>query len=225
MNHISTDMHRGSPTKAIEGNVAQSKRDILRVLVSVQLCVLAILVGAAAVAQSTDVQPDACVTDPGCWTQFPDPAQRMMYLDAISYLPGDILTKVDMASMAVSLEARVPLLAHSVAEFAWRLPMHLKIRNAESKWILRRVLSPHLPQELIDRPKMGFSLSIGSWLQGALREWADHLLEEERLRAGGFLNPGPIREIWCQHLAGHRNWQERLWTVLMFQAWLEHWGG
>jgi asparagine synthase (glutamine-hydrolysing) len=150
--------------------------------------------------------------------EFP---HKMMFLDLIGYLPGDILTKVDRASMAVSLELRVPYLDHRVVEFAWRLPLDFKIKNGVGKRPLRRLLHRHVPRELVDRPKAGFGAPIVDWLRGPLREWAEELLDEGRLRREGFIEPGPVRKKWRQHLSGRRNWQYHLWDVLMFQAWYE----
>jgi asparagine synthase (glutamine-hydrolysing) len=153
-----------------------------------------------------------------------DPVARMMAWDALSYLSDDILVKVDRAAMAVGLETRAPFLDHRVASVAWRLPMAMKIRAGTSKWALRQLLYQHVPRELIERPKAGFAMPIGQWLRGPLRPWAEELLHPDRLHREGYLRPEPISQFWQQHLSGRYDHTTKLWTVLMWQTWLEQWG-
>jgi asparagine synthase (glutamine-hydrolysing) len=155
---------------------------------------------------------------------FPDRLSRMQFLDLVTYLPDDILAKVDRATMAVGLEGRVPLIDHRVVALAWSMPPSLKVRNGKGKWLLRQVLDRYVPAALVDRPKMGFGVPIGAWMRGPLRDWTETLLSPSRLAAGGLLRPEPVRQAWREHLDGTRNWQYPLWTVLMLQAWQERWG-
>jgi len=168
-------------------------------------------------------EPPTVITDRSSWARLSDFTELMMYLDQVSYLQDDILVKLDRASMGVSLEARVPLLDHRVVEFAWRVPLSMKIRDGQSKWLLRQLLDRYVPRELVERQKMGFGVPIGDWLRGPLRDWAESLLAERRLEEEGFFNPGPIRKKWEEHILGKRSWQHYLWDVLIFEAWLEEW--
>ncbi len=150
-------------------------------------------------------------------------AHSVMYSDAITYLPGDILVKVDRATMCVGLEGRAPFLDHRVVEYAWRLPMSLKIRPPLGKYVLRQLLYRHVPRQLVDRPKQGFSVPIGAWLRGPMRPWAEDLLDKSRLEQGGIVNEKSVRTMWRQHLNGMRGWTNELWSVLMLQAWQTRW--
>lgn len=167
-------------------------------------------------------EPVTVLRNPDQWAQIPDLTHRMMYLDTVSYLTDDVLTKVDRAAMGVSLETRVPLLDHRVLEFAWTLPLHMKLRDGQSKWLLRQVLYGHVPKELIERPKMGFGIPLDSWLRGPLKAWAEDLINPARLQAEGYFHAEPIWQKWREHQTGQRNWSYDLWDVLMFQAWRAH---
>jgi len=166
--------------------------------------------------EATDHQLPACLAH--------DPVARMMAWDSLGYLPDDILVKVDRAAMAVGLETRAPFLDHRVAALAWRLPMAMKIRGGISKWPLRQILYNYVPRDLIERPKAGFAIPIGQWLRGPLRSWAEDLLHPDRLLREGYLRHEPISQLWHQHLSGRYDHTTKLWTVLMWQAWLEQWG-
>ena len=161
------------------------------------------------------------LADAVSWPKATGLENRMMAVDTVTYLPDDILVKVDRAAMGVSLETRAPFLDHRVVEFAWRLPLSAKIRGRQGKWLLRQLLYRYVPPELVDRRKMGFGVPLANWLRGPLRDWAEALLDERRLRNEGYFWPAPIGERWREHISGRRRWDASLWTVLMFQAWLE----
>jgi asparagine synthase (glutamine-hydrolysing) len=169
-------------------------------------------------------EPPGVWDEPGIAGDLPDRVARLRYFDMMHYLPDDILTKVDRASMAVSLEARVPLLDHRVVEYAWRLPRSQLGCGQDSKRILRRILHRHVPPALVERPKMGFAIPFGDWLRGPLSEWASDLLSEQSLLSSGLFDTSVIRSRFLEHLDGRRNWQSSLWTILMFQAWHRRWG-
>ena len=166
-------------------------------------------------------EPASMLSDPWPASGVEQDQQRMMYRDSMTYLPDDILCKVDRAAMATSLETRVPFLDHRVAELAWRLPLNMKIRNGQGKWALRQVIYKYVPKNLIDRPKAGFAIPIGQWLRDPLKDWAEALLNERRLEVEGYFYPKPIRDKWVQHLSGRYDHTASLWAVLMFQSWLE----
>lgn len=166
-------------------------------------------------------EPTIWADNEAAQSDFTDFSELMMFHDLVGYLTDDILVKIDRAAMAVSLETRIPLLDHRIVEFAMRLPVHMKIRDGQGKWLLRQVLYQYVPKELIERPKQGFSIPLNSWLRGPLRDWAEALLEKSRVQSEGFLDFGLICKKWHEHQSGQRNWQHWLWNVLMFQSWLE----
>lgn len=208
MSRVGDKLHKGA---AVLGS--RSVADLYRGMVSHWADPASVVLGAK--------EPASVLSGAAPNLQGLNDVERMMALDMLSYLPDDILAKVDRAAMGVSLETRVPFLDHRVVEFAWSLPLHYKLRNGVTKWPLRQVLYRHVPRELIERPKMGFGVPIDQWLRGPLRDWAETLLSESRLRQEGFFDPAPIRRKWAEHLSGQRNWQYHLWDVLMFQAWLK----
>ena len=151
---------------------------------------------------------------------FHNVSEEMMYLDTLCYLPDDILVKLDRATMSVGLEGRVPMLDTSIVKFAWRLPLHMRIRQRQGKWILRQVLYRYVPRAIVNRPKSGFGIPLATWLRGPLRDWAESLLDQNQLRQGGFFNPAPVLKMWNEHLSGGASWEYHLWDILMFQSWL-----
>lgn len=167
-------------------------------------------------------EPATVMTDRNHWPGLSDHIEIMQYMDTVSYLPDDILVKLDRASMNVSLESRVPLLDHKIVEFAWRVPRAMMVKNKTGKTILKSLLYKYIPRELVERPKMGFGLPIGDWLRGGMREWAEELLDPMRLKQDGVLDPTLVRSKWLEHRDGQRNWEYELWNILMFQAWHQH---
>lgn len=166
-------------------------------------------------------EPKTLISDIDCWPKTDSFQHAMMAMDAQTYMADDILVKVDRAAMANSLETRVPMLDHRIVELAWKMPLDYKIRHGEGKWLLKQVLFRHVPRQLIERPKMGFSIPLHDWLRGSLRDWAEALLDEKLLIQQGYFHPTPIRMMWKEHLSGKYNHQNQLWNILMFQAWLE----
>jgi asparagine synthase (glutamine-hydrolysing) len=206
--NVGDKLHKGAGILA-----AQTPMKLYELLVSNWPSPTELVIGAT--------EPPTVLTDSAQWAQTENFIDQMMALDLVTYLPDDILCKVDRAAMGVSLESRVPMLDHRVVEFAWHLPLDYKLRDGIGKWPLRQVLYKYVPKELIERPKMGFSLPIDRFLRGPLRTWAEGLLDEARLRREGYFNPALVRQKWTEHLSGRRNWMSQLWNVLMFQAWLE----
>lgn len=167
------------------------------------------------------IEPPTALTSRAHKPALDDATHEMMYFDSVSYLPDDILVKVDRASMSHSLEARVPLLDHELFELAWRMPLSMKVRDGQTKWALRQVLYRHVPRTLIERPKQGFGVPMSAWLRGPLREWAEALLDERRLREEGFLHADFVRQMWAMHVSGRKDLSRVLWDILMFEAWLD----
>jgi asparagine synthase (glutamine-hydrolysing) len=190
-----------------------SPETVYKTLVSASAAPETLVVGAA--------EPPIPIDLRDSWPEVGDLTQRMMYMDALTYLPDDILVKVDRASMACSLESRAPFLDHRVVEFAWSLPPEMKVAGGEGKHVLRQVLYRHVPREIMDRPKMGFGVPVAQWLRGPLRPWAEALIAEDRLRQEGFFEVSAVRQVWAEHLSGQHDRQFVVWAILMFQAWLD----
>jgi asparagine synthase (glutamine-hydrolysing) len=195
-------------------NVVRQREDLYLTLVSEWQNPEKVLAGAGV------QEPRGLLSDPLPMTGVEDERLQMMYRDTLTYLPDDILCKVDRAAMSVSLETRVPFLDHRVAELAWRLPVSMKIRDGVGKWAMRQILYKYVPKNLIERPKAGFGVPVGDWLRDSLRDWAEELLSERSIAAAGFFEPDIVRDAWRDHLLGRRDHTHRLWSILMFQAWL-----
>ena len=205
-----TKIHKAARVLGSEG-----LHDVYRLLASHEHDPAELVLGA--------VEPLTLLDRPASWPVLRDPVEQMLYLDTMTYLPDDILTKVDRATMAVNLETRLPFLDPAVAELAWRTPFSAKVHDGTGKWLLRKLLHRYVPAELVERPKAGFGIPLGQWLRGPLRPWAEELLDPARLRRQGFLSPEPVRRMWDAHQAGRRDQPSELGDVLMFQAWLDEW--
>jgi len=203
----------GKVRKLMEVLPAASREDFYRLLMSHWKQPEALVMAAH--------EPLTQLSSPQAWPVTESFANWMMAMDAQTYMTDDILVKVDRAAMANSLETRVPMLDHRVVELAWRIPLSLKIRDGKGKWVLREMLYRHVPRELIDRPKKGFSIPLATWLRGSLRGWAEALLDESRLQREGYFNAAPVRRVWLEHLHSKADHSTKLWSILMFQAWLE----
>lgn len=205
--NVGDKLHKGAAVM-----MAQTPKELYRLLVSHWTEPESLVLGAH--------EPTTVLSDSALQPVTDGFVHEMMALDLIRYLPDDILVKIDRAAMGLSMETRVPLLDHRVVEFAWRLPLNYKLRDGVGKWPLRQVLYKYVPRKLIERPKMGFGIPIDSWLRGPLRDWAEALLDTSCLRQEGYFDPQQVRKKWVEHLSGQHNWQNLLWDVLMFQAWL-----
>ena len=168
-------------------------------------------------------EPATPFTDREQWLTQMSPVERLMYVDLVTYLPEDILTKLDRASMAVGLEARVPFLDYRLVELAWRLPLNFKIHERRGKHIIRTILRKYVPPPMFERPKMGFDFPLGQWLRGPLRGWVEELIDPAAMRQQEVFDPEVVNRTWTEHLAGKRNWSTQIWTILMFQAWQQLW--
>jgi asparagine synthase (glutamine-hydrolysing) len=199
--------------RLVEVLSANAPEEVMRTLVSHAAHPGGVVLGAS--------EPNTILSSSSEWLRRGSPVSRVSYLDTMVYLPDDILAKVDRASMAVSLEARVPLLDHRVVEFTWRLPQHMKVRNGKTKWLLRQVLDRYVPAPLVDRGKKGFGVPVGTWIRGPLRDWAEGLIDASSLKNDGIFNPDPILKAWHEHVTGVSEHTSFMWEILMFQAWLE----
>jgi asparagine synthase (glutamine-hydrolysing) len=207
--HAGDKLHKGAEMLGM-----QRPDDVFRHLLSVSTDPSDVVLGSQ--------EPRTVLNDARAWPPTIDQMHLMMYLDSAVYLPDDILVKVDRATMATSLEARVPFLDHRLIEFAWQLPTTMKFRNGKSKHLPRELLATYLPRSVFERPKMGFGVPLAGWLRGDLREWAEALLDVDRLRSEGYFDASAVRQLWDEHVSGARDWKYRLWGILMFQAWLEN---
>jgi asparagine synthase (glutamine-hydrolysing) len=209
---VRSALHDVLPNSALGEGVASKSIDAFYQFMNLQWKGFPKIVTGADDATASERAPDVLC----------DAKERMMYADAGTYLPDDILVKVDRAAMSASLETRVPLLDHRVVEFAWRLPIAIKCRNGIGKWPLKQILYKYVPAHIVDRPKMGFGVPMEHWLRGPLKDWAEELLAEDRLKRDGLFDPAPIRAQWKLHLSGRKDRHYGLWTILMFQAWRDH---
>ena len=225
MNHLENNIHKYSKKNLTKiGNKFDKISKVLKSSRNIDDLYLSLTsewdISSSIVIDDADTSQDI-ISEKINFKAYQNDSLNMMYKDILSYLPDDILTKVDRAAMSMSLETRIPLLDHKIIEFSWSLPQSIKYRNGTTKWPLHQILYQYVPKKLVNRPKSGFSIPLSDWLRGSLRDWAEDLLDYNRIKDEGVLNTQKINLLWQEHMSGKRNWAQLLWSILMFQAWYQ----